>query len=592
MKTQLRKQTNLHKQVKQLTVCALALGTVVGAILPTMVEAKSPEQEIGEHFSSLATHVKDDSVELWLYKGFVLTAELTKGYIRQQKGLEESFEEVEDNLVSEPINISPVARVAEFVGVEESPEVLAPVIKEPVYEAPVVVEPVVDETVSEEPVYVEPVVEAPIVEESVVEDEPVNISPIIRVEDLEWSNDGSQEEPIVGTPVVEESVIEAPVVEEPVYVEPVVEAPLTGGVQMRVQATMYSQHQEGLSNWTAGGYNLNENPNIIAVNPSVIPYGSVVVIEGVGTYIAGDTGSYTTWGGDYTTGIDIHTNDLATAYEFGKKFVNITVYPAGTDVASHGRVSPVVEESTLAEEPVIEEPVIEEPVYVEPVIEEPVYVEPVVEEPAYVEPVIEESVIEEPVVEEPVYVEPVIEEPVLELPVTDEPVYVEPVIEEPVIEEPVYVEPVIEEPVYVEPVIEEPVYEEPVYEEPVYEEPVYNGGDIIANAEKYIGTPYEWGGKTPDGFDCSGFVQYVYEETYGVNLGGWTGEQQYSGSVIGVDEAQVGDLYFWGQYGGDTSHVAIAAGGGNYIHASQPGTDLGYSHTDWYTPDFAVSPNL
>ena len=77
---------------------------------------------------------------------------------------------------------------------------------------------------------------------------------------------------------------------------------------------------------TAAGYNLNENPNIIAVNPSIIPFGSVVEIVGIGTYIAGDTGGFTSWGGDYTTGIDIHTNDLSQAIAFGKQFVDIIVY--------------------------------------------------------------------------------------------------------------------------------------------------------------------------------------------------------------------------------------------------------------------------
>ena len=56
---------------------------------------------------------------------------------------------------------------------------------------------------------------------------------------------------------------------------------------------------------------------------------------------------------------------------------------------------------------------------------------------------------------------------------------------------------------------------------------------------------------------------------------------------ISVSEAQAGDLYFWGD-AGSTYHVAIATGGGNFIHASQPGTPLGYNNIQNFTPQFAV----
>ena len=112
-------------------------------------------------------------------------------------------------------------------------------------------------------------------------------------------------------------------------------------------------------------------------------------------------------------------------------------------------------------------------------------------------------------------------------------------------------------------------------------------GSLIGNAEKYIGVPYVWGGKSPSGFDCSGFVQYVFRETYGMEIGGWTGAQESAGTRIPVEQAQAGDLYFWGNPG-STYHVALATGGGSYIHASQPGTPLGYSNVQSFTPTFAL----
>ncbi|MHA3224585.1 NlpC/P60 family protein [Globicatella sulfidifaciens] len=115
---------------------------------------------------------------------------------------------------------------------------------------------------------------------------------------------------------------------------------------------------------------------------------------------------------------------------------------------------------------------------------------------------------------------------------------------------------------------------------------------LLSNASQYLGTPYVWGGKSPSGFDCSGFVQYVFNQTYGIDVGGYTGAQEYAGTQISVAEAQPGDLYFWGSPGG-TYHVAIATGGGGYIHASQPGTPLEYnSVSSYFMPSFAVRVNV
>ncbi len=116
------------------------------------------------------------------------------------------------------------------------------------------------------------------------------------------------------------------------------------------------------------------------------------------------------------------------------------------------------------------------------------------------------------------------------------------------------------------------------------------GEAIVQEAEKYVGTPYEWGGRTPDGFDCSGFTQYVYKQVTGQDIGAWTVPQESSGTQIAVDQAQQGDLLFWGDQGA-TYHVAISTGGDGYIHASQPGEDVKYGSTQYFTPDFGVRVN-
>lgn len=135
---------------------------------------------------------------------------------------------------------------------------------------------------------------------------------------------------------------------------------------------------------------------------------------------------------------------------------------------------------------------------------------------------------------------------------------------------------------------EEPEAPAAAEEAPAAEAPAASTyGDVLSTAAKYVGTPYVWGGKSPSGFDCSGFVQYVFKEAYGIDVGSWTVPQESAGTRISVSEAQAGDLYFWGD-AGSTYHVAIATGGGNFIHASQPGTPLGYNNIQNFTPQFAV----
>lgn len=112
---------------------------------------------------------------------------------------------------------------------------------------------------------------------------------------------------------------------------------------------------------------------------------------------------------------------------------------------------------------------------------------------------------------------------------------------------------------------------------------------LLNNAYAQVGVPYVWGGKTPSGFDCSGFVNYVYKQTYGVNVGGYTGEQQYAGPKISVSSAQPGDLIFWGSYG-SPYHVAISLGNGQYIHSQRPGETVhSESINPYWAPSFAVS---
>ena len=113
-----------------------------------------------------------------------------------------------------------------------------------------------------------------------------------------------------------------------------------------------------------------------------------------------------------------------------------------------------------------------------------------------------------------------------------------------------------------------------------------SGNNVVSYAESLIGVPYVYGGTTPSGFDCSGFVQYVYSH-FGVNLPRTTTQQENCGTQIPVSQAQPGDLYFWGAKG-SAYHVAICIGNGQYIAAPEPGQSVSIGSTQYFQPSFAV----
>lgn len=126
---------------------------------------------------------------------------------------------------------------------------------------------------------------------------------------------------------------------------------------------------------------------------------------------------------------------------------------------------------------------------------------------------------------------------------------------------------------------------EPEKPDPVL--PPSTGGSAISVAAAQVGKPYVWGAKGPNSFDCSGLVYYAFMQSTGRNVGGYTVAQESAGTRISVGEAQAGDLYFWGSPGA-SYHVAIATGGGGYIHAGNESTGVEYSNVGSFTPSFAV----
>jgi len=102
--------------------------------------------------------------------------------------------------------------------------------------------------------------------------------------------------------------------------------------------------------------------------------------------------------------------------------------------------------------------------------------------------------------------------------------------------------------------------------------PVDRMSDLVVAAMGALGVPYRRGGNTYNsGFDCSGFVRAVYEQTLGLMLPRQAAQQAAATQVIDRGELQPGDLVFFNTLHRDFSHVGIYVGDHKFIHSPKPG---------------------
>ena len=95
--------------------------------------------------------------------------------------------------------------------------------------------------------------------------------------------------------------------------------------------------------------------------------------------------------------------------------------------------------------------------------------------------------------------------------------------------------------------------------------------EVCALAARYLGIPYLYGGASPStGFDCSGFVMYVYAQI-GISLPHYSGAQQQMGTPVPMNALLPGDLVFRGY---PAYHVGMYVGGGEFVQAPHTGTDV------------------
>ena len=122
--------------------------------------------------------------------------------------------------------------------------------------------------------------------------------------------------------------------------------------------------------------------------------------------------------------------------------------------------------------------------------------------------------------------------------------------------------------------------------------PTGKATNIINTAKQYIGVKYVLGGTTPQGFDCSGFVQYVFAQN-GLSLPRTSSEQSTKGETVSLTTLLPGDLIFFSSaQNGVVGHVGIYLGSGQFINASSSKGVTIYSLSSYWTSRFIVAKRV
>jgi|GEM_PF-1210762 len=124
--------------------------------------------------------------------------------------------------------------------------------------------------------------------------------------------------------------------------------------------------------------------------------------------------------------------------------------------------------------------------------------------------------------------------------------------------------------------------------------PETKGEKIVRSAKEFLGTPYVWGGMSPSGFDCSGFVNYVYG-LYGYSMNRVAQNIfTYDGIYIEKGDLQAGDLMFFGNGAYSVNHTAIYIGDDMFIHSSSSdvGVVISDLSSDYYTQKYVGAKRI
>lgn len=101
----------------------------------------------------------------------------------------------------------------------------------------------------------------------------------------------------------------------------------------------------------------------------------------------------------------------------------------------------------------------------------------------------------------------------------------------------------------------------------------HKASELVVNAMGFLGVPYKWGGSSAEtGFDCSGFVRAIYEQSVGLMLPRQAEQQAAATQKIEKTDLKPGDLVFFNTMRRAFSHVGIYIGDGKFIHSPRAGS--------------------
>ncbi|MDN4075645.1 C40 family peptidase [Fictibacillus terranigra] len=119
----------------------------------------------------------------------------------------------------------------------------------------------------------------------------------------------------------------------------------------------------------------------------------------------------------------------------------------------------------------------------------------------------------------------------------------------------------------------------------------YSSTRLISTAKQYMGVPYRWGGTTPKGFDCSGYINYVFDKSAGVDLPRTVSGIYLRGTSVSTPKA--GDVVFFQTYKRGASHAGIYIGNHKFIHSSSSkGVSIASMQNPYWAPKFLGAKKL
>lgn len=119
---------------------------------------------------------------------------------------------------------------------------------------------------------------------------------------------------------------------------------------------------------------------------------------------------------------------------------------------------------------------------------------------------------------------------------------------------------------------------------------------IVEFSNQFLGVPYEWGGASPSGFDCSGLIYYIYKQ-FGISLDRTAMEQSLQGVTVSKTDLQPGDLVFFDTKGGndnEVTHEGMYIGEGKFIHSANQRTIVRITNlsNSYYSEAYVTSKRI